>query len=580
MGARIFIKAKWPLGFLLLAAPVLARFSVGIVSDREGTIWTNFNFVDTAFHLSIAQALLAAPQFPPLDLNAAGFPLKYHFLADFPLAHFGRLGVPLIALTYWLNLFAVLAALGAVWTCFTAWLRLPARWVLCAGLFFFFINPALFNLLHYLLLSPDYFTGGELLGGVMLFPYFNFENHLNGMLEPQRGLLFSLPVVLAILQVCFGPRVRPGLSAGDSAASSSAGRATAAFAGICLLPLAHVVSFAILVPCLLPRLWQNIKALPRYLPWLVLFFGIGLAQLYYLGAYGPPLDQAYSGWDAWSHMALHDFAILPPPLHWVAFWLAVNGDYFFWGGLFILLAFCGRRLPARVRPRLRPLRAFLCRWRVYFVVCGAAFFIINFYRYAANWGDSNKFVFFLNLGLVLVIAQGAARMGHAARPLWLLFIGLTVIPPSLDFHAKIIRDGARNHLLFHHQAQFAARWLERHLPREARIVTAESVDIHFLSALTRHAVLAGIYSNTNPYVSQSLRVGIREIYETGSLERLRELKVDYLIISCHERTRYELHPVWLKRMNNPVAQTFSIGRPEDHQSVFVFDVKRLVALSP
>lgn len=579
---RMLDREYWPVGFLLLSLPVLARFMFGVVVDPEGSVWSNFNFVDTAFHLSVAQAFLASPSFPPQDLNAAGFPLKYHFIADFPLAHLARMGLPAVSSIFWLNLFSGAVAVGSVWACFEAWLRLPSRWVLLAGLLFFFANPALPNLIHYLVMSPDYFTADNFVGGVLLFPYFNFENHLNSMLEPQRGLLFSLPVALAILHVCVGPR--PKRQAGNeepSARTDSEGRRAAwAFAGVCLLPLAHVVSFAILAPCLTARLWAARPGLLRRLPWMGLFFALGLAQLWYLQCYGPPLDCGYSGWDALARMGLQNFSSLPAPLAWLAFWLAVNGDFFFWGGLFAALAFLSRHIPGELGAQLAPVRMFLRRWRVYFFICGSAFVLINFYRYAANWGDSNKFVFFLNLGLCLVIVQGAARTGPLARPLWLLFALLALLPPVWDFHSKIREGSARTHLLFHHQARFAARWMERHLPADARLITAESVDTHFVSALTTRALLAGIYSHTNPYVSNRLLNSIREAYENPGLDELRALGAGYLVISSHERTRYRLHPFWKKAMALPQTQVFAIGRPEDHNSIFIFDLKKLEPYLP
>lgn len=579
----VFRPSHWPAGFLFVALLVLSRFWYGIVIDEAGSVWSNFNFVDTAFHLSVAQAFLAAPHFPPMDLNADGFPLKYHFLADFPLAHFARLGMPIVSVTYWLNLFSGAVAVGAVWACFQAWLRLPARWVLSAALVFFFINTSVVNLIHYVLLDPPYFNANSLVGDVMLFPYFNFESHLNNMLEPQRGLLFSLPVALAILHVCFGPRASRAMGADDSSSATvnhEVRRTLAAFAGVCLLPFAHVVSFAMLVPCLLLRLWKGRTTLTRRAHWLAIFFAIGLAQLYYLRFYGPPLDHGYAAWDALRHMAIQDFRILPPPLHWAAFWLAVNGDYLFWSGLFIVLALFAGRLPPAIRPRLRPLLAFLRRWRIYFLVCGGAFVAINFYRYAANWGDSNKFVFFLNLGLCLVIAQGAARMGPAARPLWGFFLVLTLFPYTWDFQTKVIRDKARTHLLFHHHTHFAALWLDRHLPIGSRLVTAESMDTHFVSALTGRPVIAGIYSNTNPYVSEALRLSIIDVYEKADMNALRSLDADFLFISAYERDRYRLHPFWTEQMKNPSVQAFAIGRPDDHRSVFIFRVKLLAPPTP
>jgi hypothetical protein len=413
----------------------------------------------------------------------------------------------------------------------------------------------------------------------MLFPYFNFESHLNNLLEPQRGLLFSLPVILAILHICFGATSASNSVAVDSAKEyiiNERRRTLAAFAGICLMPFAHVVAFIMLVPCLLPRLWRERACWIRQPAGLLVFFVIGLAQLYYIKVYGPPLYHNYAAWDATQHMALRDFAFLPPPFPRLAFWIAVNGDFFLWGGLFALLAFATGRVAPLVYKRLNPLRSFLHLWKVYFIVCIAAFVLINFFRYAPNWGDSNKFTFFLNLGLSLFVALGVANTGSVSRPLFYFFLSITLFAPMWDFYAKIIRENARTHLLFHPHTRVAARWLDANLTRDARLVTAESTDTHFVTALTGRAVLAGIYSNTNPYVSQSLRASIRSIYEDANLNLLNDLNVDYIFISSHERSRYRLHSFWRQRIEDNKSLSFSIGRPDDHNSIFIMDVTKLL----
>ena len=53
--------------FLFVAIFVGARFYAGLDLDDEGNVWTAFNFVDTAFHLSVVNAFLTAPGFPPMD---------------------------------------------------------------------------------------------------------------------------------------------------------------------------------------------------------------------------------------------------------------------------------------------------------------------------------------------------------------------------------------------------------------------------------------------------------------------------------------------------------------------------------
>jgi len=253
----------WNFWFLFLAVFVLARFYAGLDVDGGNNVWSVFNFVDTAFHLSVANAFMAAPHFPPMDLDMAPYPLKYHFLADFHLAHLVKLGLPALSSIWIMNQVSALVMVGTLWATFERWLRLPSRWIMLAGLMFLFMNTALVNLIHYLVLRPSFFDAGNPFFGLLRYPYFNFESLLANMLEPQRGLLFSLPIVLLILHATFG--ARPA-GAPDQADRS---RTLWAFSLVCLLPLGHIVAFAILVPCLLPALWrQRVWFLGRFHFWL------------------------------------------------------------------------------------------------------------------------------------------------------------------------------------------------------------------------------------------------------------------------------------------------------------------------
>jgi len=567
----------WNYWFLFLAGFVLVRFYAGLDVDRENNVWSVFSFVDTAFHLSVVNAFLSTPQFPPMDLDMAPYPLKYHFLADFHVAHLVRLGLPAISGIWLMNLISAFAMVGTLWAAFARWLRLSDRWVLLAGLIFLFLNTALVNLLHFVLLHPPFFDPASPFYGLLRFPYFNFESSLANMLEPQRGLLFSLPVVLLVLHAAFGEPAQPGAEPAERS------RTMWAFVLICLLPLGHIVSFAVLVPCLLPKLWQHLSwALRRWWIWLPAF-GLGVLQLLYLAVYGPPTNSSYAAWSVTGFMPLQDFAAFPPFLRQAAFWFFADGDFLFWGILFAVLAVVRRKFPARPGASTPGPWSFLVQWHWYFAICVGFFVLINLGRYSFDWGDSNKLVFFLNLGLTLVITLGVAdlatrRSRLVAHLLWGFFFLLCVLPASYAFYRNVIGSDPVNGtvMIFTNNGRQAAEWIRQTLPTREIILTASNNDLHFVTPLAGRPTLAGIYGDSNPYRREKREEEIRRVYEEDALGLMRLRGVNYVCISRVERTAYRLNPRWMERMKTGQGVAFQAGEGHaDYYSVYIFDLRQL-----
>lgn len=574
---RLLSPRLWNGCFLFLALFVLARFYAGLDVDDDGNVWSIFNFVDTAFHLSVTNAFLGAPHFPPVDLDMAPYPLKYHFLADFNVAHLVRLGLPALSSIWLMNVISAWVMVGTLWATFEAWLKLTPRWILLAGMTFLFLNTALLNLIHYLLLRPQFLDAGNLFYGLLRYPYFNFESPLANMLEPQRGLLFSLPIVLLILHATFGGRPAPAAGPAERDATLQA------FILICLLPLAHIVAFGVLAPCLLPRLWQQRRSFFAHV-WIWLpAFVIGVLQLLYLGCYGPPVNADYSSWSFSSFLPLRDFTALPGFFRGVAFWFFADGDYLFWAGLFVLLAWLRLKRAPRDAEGASALWVFLRQWRWYFAVCGFFFVLINFYRYSFDWGDSNKLVFFLNLGLALVIVLGAAqwvgrRRHYLSHALWIFLFLLCAGPPAYSFFLNVLKPGhgPGTVLLFTKNARDAAEWMEHALPQSELVLTAAYNDFHFVTPLAGRRTLAGIYGDSNPYRQDDRGEAIRRIYEDGDVELLPKLGVRYVCVSRKERNTYKLDPSWQQFMQDENAVVFQAGEgPDDRNSVYVFDARKL-----
>jgi hypothetical protein len=574
---RLWPPRTWNYGFRFLAVVVLLRFYAGLDVDDETNVWSVFNFVDTAFHLSVVNAFLAAPHFPPMDLDMAPFPLKYHFLADFHVAHLTQLGLSALSAMWLMNVISAFVMVGTLWATFEQWLKLSARWVMLAGLIFLFLNTALLNVIHYVWLQPEFLDAGNLFYGLLRFPYFNFESTSSNMLEPQRGLLFSLPIILLVLHAIFDAGPRPDAEGTDR------NRTLQAFGLICLLPLAHIVAFAVLAPCLVPRLWRQRRwFFSRAWMWLPVFI-IGVLQLWYLGAYGPPVNADYSSWSSSTFLPLRDFTALPGFLRGIAFWFFADGDFLFWAGLFAVVAWVRQTGSDPARHGSRRVWLFLRQWRWYFVVCGLFFALINFYRYSFDWGDSNKPVFFFNLGLTWVIVLGAAQWVGSPRrylshALWIFLFILCIAPPTYSFYLNVLHEGhgAGTVLLFTKNGRAAAEWMAQKLPRREMVLTAAYDDFHFVTPLAGRPTLAGIYGDSNPYRQDGREEAIRRVYEEGEVELLPKLGVRYVCVSRSERNMYKLAPRWNRLMQDEAGVVFEAGEgPDDHNSVYVFDAKKL-----
>ena len=575
---RLLDFRQWNYWALFLAAFVLVCFYSGVDLDPDGDVWVNFNFGDTGFHLSVAQGFLAAPGFPPVDLNMYPFPLKYHFIADFHVAHLVRLGLPILSALWFMNLVSATVLVGSLWAVFERWLRLPPRWVMLAGLIFLSLNPAITNVVHFLALEPSNFDPSNPIQGILRYNYFNFEYMLYNLLEPQRALLFSMPVILLVLQAAFGGTED---SPGDASGPRAQSRVLQAFLLVCLLPLSHAVAFPIMSVSLIPALWRH-RAwfFSRWLVWAPVF-ALGVLQLLYLTCYGPPAHPSYSSWVVPSDFPLDEFRALPAFTRRAAFWFFANGDFFGWSLLLGALALgrCARN-PAEAGPAAY-LRVFLGRWKWYFAVCGGFFVFINVWRYSAAWGDSNKFVLFFNLGLTLVIVLGAAqwiggRWRVFSHALWVFFFVLCVSPVAYEYYVYILVAGHGEVLMYEKNGRKAAEWMQTAVKPSEIVLTAAYNFMNFTTTLAGRPTLAGIYGESNPYLQDQRHRQIRRIYEHGELALLRELNVRYVCISRNERLDYKLDPRWTQFMEKGTGVVFqSGGGPGDSHSVYIFDCRKL-----
>ncbi|HEU5078259.1 MAG TPA: hypothetical protein VFT72_03565 [Opitutaceae bacterium] len=560
------------LWFLAIAALVMVRFATGVYKDDSGGVWSNYNFVDTAFHLSIVRSFLNSQAFPPMSLNVAEYPLKYHFLADFYVAYLYQFGLSALTALRVMNIIGALCMVGTTWAVLERWLRLEGRWIALAFTLFFFLNPAITNVVHYLTFRPAYYNTKNFFEGLLAFPYFNFESTLTNLFEPQRGLVFSFPIILLALNAFF-TKVEDSVIQGQ--------RLVQAMCLVCLMPFAHIVGFAVLAASSFQSIIRFRSVLAKY--WLpILGFTLLCAlQLLYIFCFGPPIEKEFGAWDVATAIPLAEFGQVGGPARRVLFWIFANGDYLIWGCVFGAIAIW------RVL-RKRDTGAAFCQdvsllktWWWYFVVVVAAFIFINVYRYSFAWGDSNKFVLFLNLAISLLIVAGlntmrATRWKGVARTLCLFFAVLCVAPSCYEVYQDLfIRTGGKV-LLFHPNGIAAANWFKKNAEKKAIVLTEACSDFNVVASVAGLPTPAGIYADSNPYRQVNREKDIPAIYEHGRLDLLRKLDVRYVYISRNERLRYKLHPLWRHFVENKRVVAFQAGEPGQLESVVVLDVRKLL----
>lgn len=519
--------------FLVVLMPI---YWLGLAIKPDGRLLFRFNFIDAAQHLSYSQAFLAKRDFPPLDLNMAGFPLKYHFISDFYLSFLQIGGVDLPMSMIFLNIWSAFLMITVTWAVFRQLLG-RAAWL--SLLLFFFTNGAFTNLLHWIFINPPYYSAGLIqnpnvawyakLHHIVFFPYFNFEDFFLNLFEPQRAFPFALPIAMLLLLLM--TRLMENFNRRSLIEVSIV---------LCLMPFTHIAIFIIFCFYFLIVLFRNRAIWRRWIVPLALMSAVPLAQLYYLKWFGPPLSTSYSGWNAQSTLPLQDFAMLPSWLRLPTFWFFVNGEFLFVGLLGVALILLLRR-------QTKDSLLFLRRTSGFAFCSIAVFLLINVYKYTINWGDSNKLVLFLNLWCAIYGGLGLVALAKRSRflgaVLIVFFAGIAVVPWLWN---NIDRLKFPPSELFVADDMVAASWIKSFSPSDALfLVSPQHID-HFVPPLTGRTVLAGIYSDVNPYTSRDRFEDIKRIYEEGDIYLASELGVQFIVVGRREISNFRLHSMFQK----------------------------------
>lgn len=549
-----FLKIKENWVFILFVFLFAVPFVWGLSVGHEGQIYFRFNFIDSAFHLSLSQAFLTHTHFPPLDLNAAGQPLIYHFMADFLVAFLSLGGLDLARTMHGLNICNAVIAAIVLWSVAERLLKNPRPLVtgtVCA--MFCFLMPAFANALHWYIFSPAYFPSSGLWAHLS-YPYYNFEYIIHNLFEPQRPFPFSLPIILLILDAMCALWKRYRFTLMLETVWLYA-----------LMPFSHMMSFLVLSGYFMLVLIHHRKRWVRdslyfLLPGLL----AGLQVLYFKG-YSPGFTAQYSGWDAMRHLPLQDFQRVPGLFRSAVYWFFVDGEFLVFGGLGLVMAYWFRRREETKVFFQQPILPFLGVSAFFFV-------LINFYRFSRNWGDSNKFVMFLNLWLSLIFGQMLTILLATRRSLGkilaLLALSLALGPYLFHLQTQLFRPPAG---LFSKADALAALWITQHTEANDAFVTTPQTLVDFVSALAGRSLLHGMYVTTQPYYDPRIQEGIQRLYENADFGVLRAHSVQYIKISADERRQYHLNSIF----DQPLGLVYSDGSHDDN-SIRIYNATTLI----
>lgn len=269
-----------PVSLCILGA-FIVRWAIlwgtALTYDGQG-LWASQTYIwgDWALHLGDVTSFVYGDNFPPQNTRYVGTPLAYHYLTSITGAAFVKLGMlPTAALALHSFVFSILLLLGL----YAFALRLTGDRE-AAG-----VSTGLFLLgggLGWLIVAGEMNRSRDLLGTLAREPWnqgqqndlgFNWPNLFFSLLEPQRGYLYGLPLILLALTLLL-----VGVETEERRIFAGAGLVAGT------LPFAHtstLVALALIAPfiaLLFPtRLWTWLRN------WAI-FFGLWIAtavpQLY------------------------------------------------------------------------------------------------------------------------------------------------------------------------------------------------------------------------------------------------------------------------------------------------------------
>ncbi len=562
----------------VLALGILPFFVFGFNESGSGELFFRGYYVDLSYHMAIARTFLEHPGLPPINIQCGGIPLYYHFLIDFHSALLIAGGMGLLAAFNVPQVLLAVCLVVAVVDIFTLLLRGTSA-VLFASMLFIFGHDGFFALVFSILGFRAYIPYDRELTWSNLYtivfsPFLHFLSPVFSFFQPQRPMLFAFPFAL----FCFGHFVemyrRNSRFAGDD-------RRKLLILSIftALLPMFHGHAFLMLVS-IFAIVWLRAGMGRELVLTLVVCGLIAFPQLNYLriGAQAP----MFSGFDVGHLFQKADsfqFSSFLPLSHLLV-WVRACGFAFLIGNIAVLLLLLPRfRRQIESRLAMPPVI-------VTYLVFGAYFILINFYRFTPWWGDGNKFFLFWNLALCSLSAAACAAIpGTFLRRITCTFVLLAggVIPWSIQSAELLLRTQT----FFTPCERVAVQWISENVGKDAIFGSADDV-IHPLTALAGRIVADGSYTTTSFAVPQEVKDEIWSIFRSGDPRLIRKYRLTHLILTPREKGRLNPNLSALSKVTDKIfemqcaGETYSVLKirpgplPESHsREVYLSTIKPL-----
>jgi len=178
---------------------------------------------------------------------------------------------------------------------------------------------------------------------------------------------------------------------------------------------------------------------------------------------------------------------------------------------------------------------------IFFIIPLLFFFLINFYRFSPNWGDSNKF--FLYFSLMLTIFAGKLlgfwfRKKRLGRVVALAIITIAAILPfSVEAYERLVNNRG---ILFTGCERNVAQWIKLNTSKDAIFLTSDDL-IHYVAPLSGRRVVDGAYTKQTGFRKPETDREVRKIFETGKAELFKKYHVTHVLVGPHEGRRYAVN---------------------------------------